>query len=173
MDLTHVGESFSQAHPIMNILGGWLGFFIWVLILIVWKFVFPKIKSYIRVFLMLLFVLFTGLLVVSASMKVSYSPNNVYEGKAEVKSISPVDNSMKQTIVLKNKEGKRQLKLPKDKLKGIKKDDKVKMLHEKYIDLPDAFGSIYIDPKTKKLNKHINFEEIPNLEHNIEMKKIK
>lgn len=90
--------------------------------------------------------------------------------------VSPVDDDMKQKIILKNKDGERVLELPKTKIDGLEKNDEVTMQYTYHksgiLEVEDTDErNTYINQETHKPKKHVDFEDMTYLEDDIELKK--
>lgn len=181
MKLKGIGETFQEAHPIMNVLGsGWVAIpiFLLGLLLVVPLCMTSKKSKYINLLLTASFIFIIAEVVVGYSfiMKNSYATPYIYEGKAKVQHVSPVDDDMKQKIILKNKDGERVLELPKTKIDGLEKNDEVTMQYTYHksgiLEVEDTDErNTYINQETHKPKKHVDFEDMTYLEDDIELKK--
>lgn len=188
MKLKGIGETFQEAHPIMNVFGDLKLVTPAVLLLIVVACIVYKTSKdgkYINFACALIFIGVIAVIAISvgALMKLTYIPTYIYEGEAKVQSVSPVDDDMNQKITLKNQDGARIIELSKKQIDGLEKNDKVTMTYTYKYDgnFMDIMGkeakdtkdlkdtSIY--KKTHNPKRHINFEKIKDLDGNIELKK--
>ncbi|HCW0036256.1 MULTISPECIES: hypothetical protein [Staphylococcus] len=188
MKLKNISDAFQDIHPIMNVLGSvWFVIPITLLCLLFAVIViYTKLDSkYFNLITALSIICVVAEIVVGSSciMKINYEPTYIYEGVAKVQNITPVDDNMKQKITLKNQDGSRILELPKTQIDGLRKNDEVKMKYHyqnnqnNYIYHLYSNGKFrntkytYIDKKTHKPKKYVNFEDMTDLERNIKLTK--
>lgn len=183
MDFKGMGDTFQDIHPIMNVLGsGWVAISIFLLglLLVVALYMTSEKSKYINLLLLLtasiIFIIAEGVVGYSFIMKNFYATPYIYGGEAKVQHVSPVDDDMKQKIILKNKDGERVLELPKTKIDGLEKNDEVTMQYTYHksgiLEVEDTDErNTYINQETHKPKKHVDFEDMTDLEDDIELKK--
>lgn len=181
MDFKGMGDTFQDIHPIMNVLGsGWVAISIFLLglLLAVALCMTSKKSKYINLLLTASIIFIIAEVVVGYSfiMKNFYATPYIYGGEAKVQHVSPVDDDMKQKIILKNKDGERVLELPKTKIDGLEKNDEVTMQYTYHksgiLEVEDTDErNTYINQETHKPKKHVDFEDMTYLEDDIELKK--
>lgn len=175
MDLIHVGKSFSEAHPIMNVFSSYWAIvaigFITVVYILSFEIKNEKVKKVVKCILEP-FLYLTVLIVVSLLYQSGYKQDMTYKGQAKVVSLEDKADVMRQRITLKNKEGKRTMSLYKSGTKGIQKGDTVKMIYTKpFNNYEMKTDKTYFNTKTHKPKNHIKFNDMPDLEDDIELKK--
>lgn len=181
MDFKGMGDTFQDMHPIMNVLGsGWVAIPIFILSIILAVILMLKRtdSKYSNVILTLLSIIIVCEIATGYSfiMKNFYATPYIYGGEAKVQHVSPVDDDMKQKIILKNKDGERVLELPKTKIDGLEKNDEVTMQYTYHksgiLEVEDTDErNTYINQETHKPKKHVDFEDMTYLEDDIELKK--
>lgn len=184
MNLKSVGETFAEAHPIINVLSDTRFVFavivlMFICIVVQTSYRIERKNKFIDICLTIttnVIILITISLGICIFIRATYFQDITYSGQAKVTSIGSINDDLEQTIELENDDGRRTLKIDKEDIEGIKKGNKINMSVTFHRDTPSVItpfyeDGYYINSKTKKPKKHLNFENITDLEDRIKLTK--
>lgn len=172
MKLIDTGQSFAEAHPILNTLASPIIIISAIIIIIAFFAVSIPFKdketpSYIKpiVIPVMLFVLIvaTYLLVACFTLvgKNHYQPEYTYQGDIKIINVSPMDEEGKREVTIKCDGTMRLLKLYENHIDNVKKGDNatLEIKHRKY-----SLDNEFFEKNSNKPKKHVNINKMHDLE---------
>lgn len=171
MKLIDTGQSFAEAHPILDTLTSPILFISAIIIIIIFiviinLFMKKEISNNHKIIIipMMLFVTLASIYLIIASFilpyKSSYEPTYTYHGDVKIINVSPMDEQGKREVTIKCDDTMRLLKLDDSDIDNVKKDNKA-TLEVKYN--KKELTNKFFKNNFEKPKKHMNIKEMNNL----------
>ena len=170
--LIDTGQTFAQAHPILNTLTSPIIIISAIIIIIAYfivniPFKDKEIPSYIKsiaipiMLVVLMAIIYLFILCFTLIGKNHYQPEYTYQGDVKIVNVSPMDEEGKREVTIKCDGTMRLLKLYENHIDNVKKGDNatLEIKHRKY-SLDDEF----FEKNSNKPKKHVNINKMHNLE---------